>query len=836
MQSCISIKGARENNLKNINVDIPKSKLIVLTGLSGSGKSTLAFNILQRECQRQYMESMGIVTDFYNKPKVDSIVGLSPSISVEQQSSNNNPRSTVGTMTDIFTYVRILFAKLGKQKCSNCGEVIQQNYEIRDIDEDYEVKCSNCHTENISLTMSHFSSNKPEGACSTCSGLGIVSMPNIDLIIDHEKSIYDGAIYGWDAAYISRYTESLENAGKHYGFEIDTRRPIKEYNDKARALLLYGTLSSRFSRHFLDIAPPKTVPAGRYEGVITNLMRRYKEQKSSSTAKKNMEKLLTQETCSTCNGKKYKGEILSITLGGFNIVEISQCSLLDMLKWIKDLHNHCSQQGITISQSIIINIEKQVERLIDIGLGYLSLDRTIITLSAGELQRLSLANLLGSGLTGVLYIIDEPTSGLHDSDNDKLLKILKRIRDLGNTVLVVEHDVEIMKAADYIIDMGIGAGKNGGNIIAYGAPKDITNFADSITGSYLAKSNAERIEGDKRSGNGKVIEIIGAKENNLKGINVSIPLGKLVVLTGVSGSGKSTLLFEILANSVENYLNNISKEHNKYETIQGLEFIDDIIVIDQSPIGRSSRSNAATYIDVFSNIRNLFSSLQAAKIANIKTNHFSFNVAGGRCEKCEGAGYIDVSMHFLPSVPVKCVACNGKRFKKEILDIKYRGYSISDVLNLSIEEALEVFHDVPKIASKLKLMKEVGLGYLGLGQPATTLSGGEAQRIKLAKELSKRSTGHTLYLLDEPTTGLHPHDTQKLIKLLNKLVDSQNSVILIEHNLDVISQADWIIDIGPNGGDEGGVIVGTGTPKDIMNVKESKTGQSLLNAFSHKYK
>lgn len=854
MYNFIEIRGAKENTLKNISLNIPKNKLVVFSGMSGSGKSTLALNTLQRECQRQYMESMGMVADLLSKPKVDAIYGLSPSISVDQHNSNRNPRSTVGTITDVAAFLRVLYAKLGERHCPKCNELIIQSYEddrivenddsnnceieelqVKDYEEDaYSetyITCPHCGEKIVELSVSHFSFNKPQGACPTCKGLGIVSTPNVDLIMNKKLSIMNGAINGWDKAYINRYSESIVNCGKHYGFEISADTTIEEYNEIQLNLLLYGVFSLSFQRYFPNVAPPKTVPLGRFEGVVTNLMRRYSEQTTGSSGKSNIEKVLIQKQCPDCNGSRYRSEILDVKLDGLNIEEISSKSLYEVMTWVKALPNVTEAHAFKIVQPIVDNLVERLQRLFDVGIGYLSLNRSAPTLSPGEAQRLRLASLLGSGLTGVLYILDEPTAGLHASDTANLINVLKKLRDLGNTVLVIEHDVEMMEAADYIVDFGPQAGKYGGEIVAVGTPKEVEVNSTSVTGKFLFLKPAKLPVLTKKSLGEKSIEIYGAKQNNLKNIDVTIPLGGLVSVTGVSGSGKSSLIFQTLNLAAERHFKNAKEEAGVFDKIIGFDNINDIITIDQVPIGRTPRSNAATYTDVFNDFRDLFASTSQAKMMNLNSKYFSFNTPGGRCEKCQGAGEINVSMHFLPDVQVECPVCHGKRFQKRILDIKFNDVNISDVLRMSIDEALEVFQSVKSIASKLSVLKEVGLGYLGLGQPATTLSGGEAQRIKLAKELSKKGKGHVLYLLDEPTTGLHPLDVIQLVKLLRKLIQQGNSIIVVEHNLDVIKQSDWIIDIGPNGGSEGGKIVAQGTVKDIIQCESSKTGQILKKLF-----
>lgn len=815
MDTFIEIKGARENNLKNISLRIPKNKLVVFTGLSGSGKSTLALNTLQKECQRQYMESMGMVTDFISKPKVDTIIGLSPSISVDQQNNNRNPRSTVGTVTEVFTYLRILYAKLGVRHCPSCGELIRQPFEMElDKGEPAEgnmgssendegmIACHSCGEKMPELQMSHFSFNKPEGACPECRGLGVVNTPDLDRIFNMDLSIRDGGVRIWDKFYINRYSEALENAGKFYGFSISASEPLKNYGQIQMDCLLYGTLSPQFVGHFPGVKPPKTVPEGRFEGVITNIVRRRSEPGSGEK----LGGLFHQNVCPECNGVRLRKESIAVTVGDVNIIELCQKSLNDVLDWIHALPSFAMPEALLIATPIIDDLEQRVKRLVDVGVGYLSMERSAVTLSAGEAQRLRLASLLGSGLTGVLYVLDEPTTGLHARDTKRLIDVLKRLRDMGNTVLVIEHDIEIMRAADHIVDFGPEAGSGGGQIVTAGTLNEVTACELSYTGRFLSGGDKITIPAKRRAGSGTHITVTNACEHNLKGIDVDLPLGMLVSLTGVSGSGKSTLLFDILGRAAEIHFDR-SKEEPCDLNISGLDHVNDIITISQSPIGRTSRSNAATYTDVFSYIRDLYASLDEAKEKKLSPKHFSFNVPGGRCEKCEGSGELTISMHFLPDVQVECPVCHGKRFQKQILEVRYKGFSISDVLEMTITEAVDVFCDVPMIIDRLIVLQKVGLGYLSLGQSATTLSGGEAQRIKLAKELGKRANGHTLYLLDEPTTGLHPHDVKKLMALLNELVEQNNTVICVEHNLDAIALSDWVIDFGPEGGDAGGEII-----------------------------
>ncbi|MDF2513748.1 MAG: excinuclease subunit [Herbinix sp.] len=843
MDSFIEIKGAKENNLKNISVCIPKNKLVVLTGLSGSGKSTLALDTLQKECQRQYMESMGMITDFISKPNVNSIIGLSPSISIDQRNNNRNPRSTVGTVTEVFTYLRVLYAKLGIRECPYCGGQIHQRFDtgietdsviVQDDNPtdgisntniyENQIPCPHCGKKLPELTMAHFSFNKPEGACPKCKGLGVVNSPNLARIMNVELSIRDGAITFWDKFYIDRYSEAIDNAAKHYGFSISSDKPLKYFDQVGMDFLLYGALGGQFCRHFPDIKPPKTVPSGRFEGIITNLERRFSE--AGNGTNKKLSLMFHQAICPECNGVRLRKESIGVTVGGINIIELSKKSLEDVSLWIGQIHSFVTPEALAIAKPVIDDLEQRIRRLLDVGVGYLNMERTAITLSAGEAQRLRLASLLGSGLTGVLYVLDEPTTGLHARDTGRLLSVLKKLRDLGNTVLVIEHDIEVMRDADHIIDFGPGAGKNGGEIVVIGSPDEVAACEHSLTGRHLSGIDKIVIPSKKRAGNKKHISIYEANTHNLKNINVSFPLGMLITLTGVSGSGKSTLLFDVLGREAEIHFGHSQTIPEKIN-IKGLENVSDIITIDQSAIGRTSRSNAATYTDIFTYIRDLYSSLEAAKKRKLQAKHFSFNVPGGRCEKCEGNGELSISMHFLPDVLVKCPVCHGKRFQKQILEVKYKGFSISDVLQMTITDAVKVFCDVQPILDRLSVLEKVGLGYLSLGQSATTLSGGEAQRIKLAKELGKRTGGHTLYLLDEPTTGLHPHDVKKLIALLNELVDQGNTVITVEHNLDVIAISDWIIDFGPEGGNAGGEIIVQGTPEVVAEDIRSKTGVFL---------
>ncbi|MAT44101.1 MAG: excinuclease ABC subunit A [Anaerolineaceae bacterium] len=835
MKQSIIIRNARLHNLKNVTLEIPKNQLVVLTGLSGSGKSTLAFDILHKEGQRQYMESLGLVTDGLTKPPVDSITGLSPSISVDQHLTNHSPRSTVGTATEVFTYLRILFARLGHRPCPNCRKDVPppmydfpENWQDEsDESLDGSIPCPHCGAALPEMGMANFSFNKPAGACPTCTGLGVMRQVLIDRVIDENKSIPENAIDGWIEFHITHYSQILKNAGEYYGFEFDPTKIIKEYTPIERDILLYGTESKQVQRHFPGVKPPSVNAQGRFEGVITNLQRRYDEHITNTAYREKLAHKFATQPCPDCNGTRLRSESRAVQVAGKSIIEVSNLPLNDLHHWLKSLPAQFSEEENHLAQPILDDLYERTHRLLEVGVGYLTLDRTSPTLSAGEAQRLRLAALLGSGLTGVLYVLDEPTIGLHQRDTARLIKILHRLRDLGNTVLVVEHDLELIKAADYLVDIGPGAGKHGGQIVAAGSPHEVGNTPGSVTGAFLTQSEVVPLPEKRRQPNHKALMIRGARHFNLQNLDVKIPLGLLVAVTGVSGSGKSSLIFDILDLAAHQYLNQSAEIPGKHESISGWEYLDKVITIDQNHIGRIPRSNAATYSDTFTPIREAFAATPDAKRNKVKASSFSFNVPGGRCERCEGAGTLSVKMHFLPDVEVRCPACHGRRFKRETLAIKYKGYDISQVLNMTVEEALTLFEDVPAAASRLQVMADVGLGYLQLGQPATTLSGGEAQRIKLAKELGRRATGRTLYLLDEPSTGLHPADTSRLLLVLQRLVDTGNSVIVVEHNLDLIKAADWVIDLGPEGGAAGGRILAEGTPEEVALVEASFTGQWL---------
>lgn len=836
MFESIRIKGAREHNLKNITLEIPKHKLVVLTGPSGSGKSTLAMETLQKECQRQYMESMGMITDSFTKPKVDSITGLSPSISVGQHVTNRNPRSTVGTLTDIHSFLRYVYSRIGKRPCPTCGEMVEQAAEIgvdQGMNEEEEregtVSCPSCRTSLSKLTMRHFSFNTPEGACAHCAGLGEVASLNAEAVFDQDKSFREGGVVFLNEGLIEYYGNVLAAAGTYYGFEFDLDLPLEKYTDAARDMLYYGAESEEFSRHYPAVQPPKTVSKGKFEGILTGMWRRFKEKDGDAAGASygHSGTFFTQQTCKTCQGKRLNEESRSVQVYGASIANLSSWSLSDVHEWMTKLASQLNEQERMLLQPVMEDLPSRIERIVNVGLSYLSLDRQTITLSGGEAQRLRLATLLGSGLTGVLYVLDEPSRGLHPKDTEGLILVLKQLRDLGNTVLVIEHDPEMMRAADHVIDMGPEAGSRGGMIVGEGTLEELKATPASVTGAYLREEEQSVPPRKRRKGNGQALTIRNAHLRNLRNIDVSFPLGALSSVTGVSGSGKSTLMFDLLAEG--------GIEHAKRpgcDRIEGLEHIEELILADQSPIGRMQRSNVATYTDVFTQLRNLFAGQPEAKKQKLTSKHFSFNTAGGRCENCQGLGVVTLDMNFLPDMEVTCTVCHGRRFKEEVLAVTYQGYSISDLLDLSIEESLEVFALEKKMASMIELLCEVGLGYLNWGQSVRTLSGGEGQRLKLAKELSKRTKKHTLYLLDEPSTGLHPKDAARLLVLLQKLVDADNTVILVEHNMDLVRESDWVVDLGPEGGEAGGQLIAMGTPEQVAERQESHTGRFLKAALS----
>ncbi len=938
----IRIRGAREHNLKDINVDIPRDKFVVLTGLSGSGKSSLAFDTIYAEGQRRYMESISSYARQFlgqmEKPQVEMIEGLSPAISIDQKSTNRNPRSTVGTVTEIYDHFRLLFARIGIPHCPNCGkkierqtvdqmvDIIMQNPEgtrfmvmapvvrgkkgehakvierarkngfarvrvdgsLYDLSEEIKLDknikhtieivvdrlsikegmetrltdsvetalglaeglleisivdgetlqfseslaCPDCGISVQEIEPRSFSFNNPYGACPACFGLGYTMEFSPDLLIpDRSLSIHEGAIscMGWQSSNSEgSFTYAVLSAlAREYKFSLDT--PFEKLSQDVQDLIIYGKNTKEVKVHYKGQRGEGVYPI-TFEGLIKNMMQRYRET-ASETMKQEYEGYMHISPCETCNGKRLKPEALAVTINDKNIYDITSMSVGTLYEYLNNLELTQNQQ--IIGKQVLKEIRARVGFLMDVGLDYLTLSRATASLSGGEAQRIRLATQIGSGLVGVCYILDEPSIGLHQRDNDKLLATLKHLRDLGNTLLVVEHDEDTMYAADWIIDIGPGAGSNGGEVVATGTAEDIMNVAESITGQYLSGKKSIPIPDIRRKPNGW-LEVKGAAENNLKNVDVKIPLGVMTCVTGVSGSGKSSLINEILYKKLAKKLNRARTIPGKHDRILGIEQLDKVINIDQSPIGRTPRSNPATYTGVFDLIRDLFASTSDAKARGYQKGRFSFNVKGGRCEACSGDGIVKIEMHFLPDVYVPCEVCGGKRYNRETLEVRYKGKSIYDVLDMTVEEAVTFFENVPKINRIMKTIYEVGLGYIKLGQPSTQLSGGEAQRIKLATELSRRSTGKTIYILDEPTTGLHFEDVSKLIEILQRLTEGGNTVVVIEHNLDVIKTADYIIDLGPEGGDRGGEVLCTGTPEEVAKHKESYTGQYIKKMLSKK--
>ncbi|OBY80518.1 excinuclease ABC subunit A [Paenibacillus sp. KS1] len=811
MKDVIRIQGARENNLKNVTLDIPKHQLIVVTGPSGSGKSTLAMDILQRECQRQYVESSGISAESIAKPNVDSITGLAPSISIGQHVTNRNPRSTVGTITDMYTYLRTVYEKKGVRTCKFCGESISPS----SVDVAGEsMKCPACSQPHMPLTKADFSFNTPSGACSTCSGLGTIVDIQVEAVFNKEKTIREGAVTFWYESLTDYQANIIEAAGKHYG--LDMSGPLHSFSPVQWELLKHGVESEAFACHFPNIEPPKTVGKGRFKGVLTAMWQKYKERNGQSSEAA----YFTTQSCPDCRGDRLKPESRTVTVEGRTLPSLARCSLEELNDWLLAVHAKSRMEGDMILLAVLEELLGKIKRVILVGLGYLSLDRQMITLSGGEAQRLRLASILGSGLTGVLYVLDEPTTGLHPKDTDGLIKVMKELRDMGNTVLMIEHDTRVMQQADHIIDIGPGSGRFGGEIVGQGTLKQLMEQTSSVTGHYVRAQS--RLQSKCRQGNGDVISIHEATLHNLKQVSVSFPLGSLISVSGASGSGKSTLVFDLLANA-----SGTGGRVEGCREVTGLNKVNSIITVDQSPISRMQRSSVATYTDLYTLLRKVFASLPEAKARGLNEKYFSFNSPGGRCEQCEGLGIVEVDMHFLPHLRVQCPACHGKRFIPEVLAVTYEDYTIADILELSIEESLSLFKGHPKMAKLLKLLCDVGIGYLQWGQSVTTLSGGEGQRLKLARELSAPANGHTLYLLDEPSSGLHPLDIHKLYVLLDKLVDAGNTVILVEHNTDLIAASDWVIDMGPGGGNSGGQVIAAGTPEQIVSSEASCTGTYL---------
>ena len=935
------VKGAREHNLKNVDVTIPRDKLVVFTGLSGSGKSSLAFDTIYADGQRRYVESLSSYARQFlgqmEKPDVDYIEGLSPAISIDQKTTSKNPRSTVGTVTEIYDYLRLLYARIGVPHCPVCGREIKQQTVDQIIDKlcsfpertkiqilapvvrgrkgehvkefenarksgfvrvradgilydlSEEIKLEKNKKHNIEIVVDRlmvndtvrsrmtdsvetalrlsgglviadvngedilfsqnyacpehgvsigeleprmFSFNNPLGACPTCTGLGTFMKVDPDMVVPNKSlSIRGGAVkasgwyFGESGTIAQMYYEAL---AKHYGFSLDT--PFKELTAKQRDIILYGTQGER-----IQMVRKNEYGSGTYEtefeGVVNNLERRFRETQSAYI-RDEITQVMSAVPCPDCKGERLKKEYLAVTVGGVNISDFCKMSVNEALDFMENLT--LSERDAMIAAQILKEVKARLGFLKSVGLEYLTLSRASATLSGGESQRIRLATQIGSSLVGVLYILDEPSIGLHQRDNDKLLATLQRLRDIGNTLIVVEHDEDTMRAADFIVDVGPGAGVHGGEIVCAGTPAEVMACENSITGQYLSGKRKIPVPAERRPGNGSFLTIKKAKENNLKGVTVKIPLGTFTCVSGVSGSGKSSLVNEVLFKTLSAELNGSRVKPGQCGGIDGLEFLDKVIDIDQSPIGRTPRSNPATYTGVFTDIRELFAQTADAKMRGYNSGRFSFNVKGGRCEACEGDGILKIEMHFLPDIFVPCEVCKGKRYNRETLEVKYKGKNIYDVLDMTVEEAMTFFDSIPRIKRKIETLYEVGLGYIKMGQPATTLSGGEAQRVKLATELSKRSTGKTIYILDEPTTGLHSYDVQKLIEVLQKLVDAGNTVVVIEHNLDVLKTADWIIDLGPEGGDRGGAIVGTGTPEQLAKISESYTGKYLAPMLEQK--
>ncbi|HAF17823.1 MAG: excinuclease ABC subunit UvrA [Thermacetogeniaceae bacterium] len=931
MRDKIVIKGARVHNLKNIDVEIPRNKLVVITGISGSGKSSLAFDTIYAEGQRRYVESLSAYARQFlgvaEKPDVDYIEGLSPAISIDQRAGSRNPRSTVGTVTEIYDYLRLLFARIGRPHCPECGRPVQQqtvsqmvdhvlsypegtkiqilapvirgkkgehqrilqdlqkkgfvrvrvNGEIRELDEDITLErykkhdidvvvdrvvvrpglenrladsletalglgegiavaaplegkevvfsqnfaCPQCGISLVEITPRLFSFNSPYGACTECSGLGYRMEVDPELVVDRERSVREGALLPWTHSTQHYYPQIVKSFMDHYGCGWDI--PYKDLPEEVQEKLLYGT-DERIRFHYEDAFGQTRSWYGTFEGVVNHLMRRYRETESEDI-REEIEQFMTSRPCPGCEGARLRPESLAITVGGKNIAELTRYTILEARSFINNLS--LTEREKQIARQVIKEIDARLGFLVNVGLDYLTLDRSAGTLAGGEAQRIRLATQIGSGLVGVLYILDEPSIGLHPRDNTRLIKTLKDLRDLGNTLIVVEHDDEMMLNADEIIDIGPGAGVHGGKVVAQGTLEDLVKVEESITGQYLSGRREIPVPEGRREPGERWLQVIGANEFNLKNIDVDIPLGLFVCITGVSGSGKSTLLDEIIYKGLAQKLHRARAHPGDFQEMHGIEHLDKVIKIDQSPIGRTPRSNPATYTGAFDGIRELFSLTPEARMRGYRPGRFSFNVRGGRCEACRGDGIIKIEMHFLPDVYVPCEECRGKRYNRETLEVKYKGKNIAEVLDMTVSEANEFFQNIPKVKRKLQTLVDVGLGYIRLGQPATTLSGGEAQRVKLATELSRRSNGRTLYILDEPTTGLHKDDIRKLLLVLERLVESGNTVVVIEHNLDVIKTADYIIDLGPEGGDRGGQVVTTGTPEEVADCPYSYTGRYL---------
>ena len=814
----ISIIGAKEGNLKNISVDLPRSKWIVLTGVSGSGKTTLAIDVLYQECQRQYLEAIGY--QGIRKPDIEAIRNVSPAIQIKQPVSNKNPRSTVGTVTDIYTDLRMLFEKLSTRSCPNCGKVIDSadcREETERSADDFKVfqYCPHCAHRMEKLTRSHFSYNTREGACATCQGLGEVLTVVEEKVLDEKLSLEEGAVAFWESRYRDYQLEALVAACDHYGIPLKSNTPVKDFTPAQRVLLLEGTESEAVRRLFPAVPEPRTLAEGKFEGVLPNLWRRMADKKGNSKLQENY---FESARCPECHGERLNKLSRSVTVKGTRLPELSGKALIGLTDWVSSLEARLQHNERLLAGVYVTDLKTKLKRILKLGLGYLSLDRQTMTLSGGEGQRLRLAAVLDSDLTGVIYILDEPTISLHPQDTEGLLTILRSLRDKGNTLLVIEHDTAVMAAADYLIDIGPGAGKYGGEIIGSGTLEQLKKQSRSVTGAYLNRKAAPRTL--FRKGSGDFIEVKRADKHNLKHISVRFPSGCLICVTGISGSGKSTLVFDVLAKGD-------TAGSIKTNQVNGTNSFDRIVVVEQAPLTRMKRSNVATYSAAYTEIRKIFGRQPTAIEKGLTANHFSFNAKGGRCDHCEGLGVITTNLLFFEDQEVPCPVCFGKRFKEEVLSVTYRGHSINAVLGLSVEEGAELFADSSKISTILRLLQDVGLGYLELGQTTTTLSGGEAQRLKLATELLENKGKKNLYLIDEPTTGLHPLDVEKFLVLLERMVDSRSTVIVVEHNQQIIAAADWVIDLGPGGGDAGGRVIAEGTPTEIRKDNNSVTGKFI---------
>ena len=841
MVDSILIRGARLHNLKNLSVSVPKNQLVVLTGLSGSGKSTLGLDLLLKEGQRQYLESLGILPYGYSTPPVESITGLSPAVSLDQYLTHQSPRSTVGTVTRVYTYLRVLYARLGRRPCPACGalsappldpsafcpDTEEPGSEPAETQATQSFPCPACGAPVPELSMAAFSFNKPEGACPACTGLGTLLLPNLERLADPRRSLLDGAVADWDAFHTQYHLSILRAAAAHYAVPLDLSLPIREFSPALHDLLFFGVESPQFSRHFPQTPPPRTVRLGRFEGLATALLRRYAQHIHEPRYLQKLSGLLTIQTCPGCEGSRLQPESRAVVLHNETIISLSRLPLSQLAVWLRQLSVHLSPAESQVAAPLLADLQTRLEHLLEVGVSYLTLERTSPSLSAGEAQRLRLASLLGSPLTGVLYVFDEPTLGLHPRDTLPLLSLLRRLRDLGNTVLVIEHDPQFIAAADHIIDLGPGAGKHGGQVVVSGPPSKVLSHPTSLTAAYLSHRTAIPVPVHRREPTAAVLTVHGARANNLKNLTVSFPLGLFIAVTGVSGSGKSTLVMDILDRALRPSASPTAPPPGAHQSIEGAEHIQKVITLDSSPLSRDPRSSPATYTDLLSPLRVAFASTPQARRLGLTPRHFSFNLPGGRCEHCQGAGFLPVSMHFLPDVNVLCPACRGRRFTPQVLSVEYNQLNIAQVLEMTVDEALPLFHNLPAVHSRMQALADIGLGYLQLAQPAPTLSGGEAQRLKLAKELKRRPSSHTLYLLDEPTSGLHLADTHRLLRILHRLVDAGSTVIVIEHNLDLIKTADWVIDLGPEGGAAGGQLVAQGTPEQVAQTASSYTGQAL---------